>query len=236
MAERLLGDVWLVSGRDHTHPWDASAYLIPGDEPTLIDCGGSLGYPALKAALQRFGYQPGDITRIIGTHGHWDHLAAAAALQAEGSAELLLHEADRAQVEAGDYDRTAAFLYDQPFPPARVTGNLHEGEVLRLNGLEFTVYHTPGHTAGSICLLGAVEGQRLLISGDTVWGGCHPRIGSDMEAWARSLDRLVALDFDVMTMGHWHKLITGAKDKVERARLGFGRYFNPWFDLEGRGF
>src|SRR5256885_1493301 len=60
---RLLGELWVAAGMDLTHPWDASAYLVKGDEPTLIDCGSTLGYPALKRSLETFGYRPSDITR-----------------------------------------------------------------------------------------------------------------------------------------------------------------------------
>src|ERR687893_302513 len=98
---RLIGDLHVVSGDKLTHAWDASAYLISGSEPTLIDCGSSLGYPALKRALRRFGYQPGDIRRVIATHGHWDHLAGMAQLRAESDAQLWLHEGDRVAVERG---------------------------------------------------------------------------------------------------------------------------------------
>lgn len=233
---RLLGDIWIVSGAEISHPWDASAYLIPGDEPTLIDCGTSEGYPHLKRALKEIGYDPRDIVRVIGTHGHWDHLSGMAALRAESDAQLWLHEADRAQIESGDPDMTAAFLYDRPFPTVQVDELLGDGQVLAINGHTLTVHHTPGHTRGSVCLTTEAGGQRLLISGDTVWGGFSPRVRSDMEAWRASLQRLVTLDFDVMTMGHYNRLIPDAHQKVERAVAGFGLYFNPWFDLDGRGF
>ena len=39
----LIGRLELVSGGEISHPWDANAYLISGDEPVLIDCGTSLG-------------------------------------------------------------------------------------------------------------------------------------------------------------------------------------------------
>lgn len=229
---RLLGELWVVSGEAMTHPWDASAYLIKGDEPTLIDCGSTEGYPALKRALQSFGYQPRDITTVIGTHGHWDHLSAMALLCEESDARLYLHEADRAQVETGDPTKTASFLYHKPFPPVTVDGLLHDGDVLQVNDITFTVYHTPGHTPGSVSLHTRMAGVGLLIAGDTLWGGYSPRIGSDLEAWGRSLDRLLELDFDVATIGHFQNgLIFNAKRKVLDARKRFGEYLDPWFKL-----
>ena len=54
----LIGRLNLVSGGEISHPWDANAYLISGDEPVLIDCGGSEGYPALARNLRHLGYEP----------------------------------------------------------------------------------------------------------------------------------------------------------------------------------
>lgn len=227
---RLLRNFGVVSGPHLTHPWDASAYLIEGEEPTLIDCGSRVGYKGLKRELREAGYAPKDIRRVIATHGHWDHLSGLECLRQEADVELLIHEADRRQVETGDYDLTAAFLYGEPFAPQKVDGVIAEGDVLNINGLEFAVYHTPGHSPGSVSLLTEIDGVRLLIAGDTLWGGAHTRVGSNMEDWTRSLDHLLELDFDVMTTGHIPpELIFDARREVADARMQLGLYFNPWF-------
>ena len=73
--------------------------------------------------------------------------------------------------------------------------------------------------------------HNILIAGDTLWGGWHPRVGSDLDAWRRSLDRLLELEFDVMTTGHYAApgLIFDAKRNVYEARKQLGVYFDPWF-------
>jgi glyoxylase-like metal-dependent hydrolase (beta-lactamase superfamily II) len=227
---RLLGNFWVTSGNRLTHVWDASAYLIAGEEPTLIDCGSTEGYAALKRDLKSFGYEPKDIKKVIGTHGHWDHLSAVAKLQEEGDAQLFIHEADRLQVETGDPALTASYLYNKPFPPARVDGLLAHGDVLDINGYVFEVHHTPGHSPGSVSLRTEFHGLKLLIAADTIWGGYHPRICSSLEDWEKSLDRLLELEFDVMTTGHCPPaLIFDAKRHVYEARQQLGVYWNPWF-------
>lgn len=233
---RLLSELWMTSGENLTHPWDANSYLLKGDVPTLIDCGSVEGYPALKRHLRAFGYEPSDIKQVIATHGHWDHLSGLAQLREESDVKLYIHAADREQVETGDPDRTAAFLYGRQFPPLRVDGELYDGQVLDINGYQLHVHHTPGHSPGSVCFWAEISGMRLLIAGDTIAGGYHSKLDSDLVAWEKSLDKLLTLEFDVMTIGHSPaRLIFDAKHRVKVLRNRFGDLFNPWFELANVG-
>lgn len=227
---RLIGPLYAVAGCGLTHDWDANAYLVAGDEPVLIDCGSTVGYAKLKENLKRIGYAPRDIRKVIATHGHWDHVSAMALLRQESDARFYIHEADRGQVETGDGDLTAAFLYDQAFPPFPVDGLLYDGDTLELGGHAFRVVHTPGHSPGSVSLCARICDVGVLIAADTVWGGFHLRVGSDIVHWGQSLDKLLELDFDVFTWGHGQaSLIGDGKARVQEARRQLGVYFNPWF-------
>lgn len=228
---RLIGRLELVSGGEISHPWDANAYLMTGDEPVLIDCGGSEGYPTLKKNLQQLGYDPKDVKKVLATHGHWDHLSAMALMREESEALLFINAADREQVETGDPDLTASFLYNRPFPPAEVNGLLEDGDVFSAGGCRFHVIHTPGHSPGSVSFWVEIEGAKILIAGDALWGGFHPRIRSDLDDWTTSLDRLLAMDFDFMTFGHGPPtLIPDANARLKDARRQLGVYFDPWFE------
>jgi glyoxylase-like metal-dependent hydrolase (beta-lactamase superfamily II) len=227
---RLIGQFYVISNSKFTHPWDANAYLVTGDKPTLIDCGSSLGFAALKAALDQLDLAPSDIQRVIATHGHWDHVSGMAQLREESDAQLWMHADDRAAVEAGDEERTSAFLYGQSFPAVKVDRLLQDGEEIAVGPYRLHVLHTPGHSPGSVVFLTEINGIKVLIAGDTLWGGFHPKLGSDLDVWAHSLDRLLNLDFDVVTIGHCPPtLIFDAKTKVCEARQQFGVFFDPWF-------
>lgn len=229
-AVKLLENFYAISGDKITHPWDASAYLILGNEPVLIDCGGVEGYPALKRNLAELGVQPQQITKVIATHGHWDHVSGFAPLSEESEAQLWIHGNDRWQVEHGDDDRTGAFLYGKTFPPVKVHGTLTHGEKLMIGNFVLEVIHTPGHSPGSVCILLTQGTHKVLIAGDTLWGGYHDKVGSNLEAWKGSLDRLLTYDFELMTFGHLPPtLVYDAKKKVAEARKQLGVYFNPWF-------
>lgn len=225
----LVGDLYQVAGPELTHPWDANGFLLMGEEPTLIDCGSVLGAEALLANLATLDVAAGDVRRVLATHAHWDHLSGAAALQATGT-EVWLHAAETYQAETGDPERTASFLYDQAFPTVRVDRVLAGGEVLEVGEHEVRAFHTPGHSPGGLSFLIQQGTVRVLIAGDTVWGGYHQSIGSDMASWHGSLELLVDLEPDMMAVGHVVPgLIFDAAAKLREAQQQLGIYMNPWF-------
>lgn len=144
-----------------------TAVIDPGDEAEL-----------LLARLERGGLTP---RCILLTHGHFDHVGAAAPLAERYHCPVYLHEADRAL-------------------PERLTGGalpqtqaLHEGDELAAGALRFCVLETPGHSAGSVSLLCG----DALFSGDTIFaGGSWGRTdfpGGSESAIRASLRRLAAL-------------------------------------------
>jgi hydroxyacylglutathione hydrolase len=71
---------------------------------------------------------------------------------------------------------------------------------------------------------------RVLLAADTLFGGFHPRTGSDIDDWAASLGLLAEEEFEYLSVGHAHApLIADAGRVVAEARLQLGVYFNPWF-------
>lgn len=224
----LCGDLYQVAGGDLTHPYDAGAYLLKGSQCVLIDCGSVDGHPALLANLRRLGVAPTDLAAVYATHGHYDHVSGLAPLRALADVPLWLHPAEREAVRSGDGLMTsAALLYERAFPPLTVEHALHDGQVLP-GGVR--VIHTPGHSPGSVCFLFETGGRRVLLAGDTLWGGFHSALGSDIDDWRDSLERLSLERFDVMSFGHVvSHLVLDAQAKVAAARRRLGVLYDPWF-------
>jgi len=127
---------------------------------------------------------------IVSTHGHWDHIGDNAAVAEHTGADIAVHPLDRDRL-------TDPRSPSAPFPivPSIPAVDLAEGGEIRFGEIRLTVLHTPGHTEGSVCLLGRDDG--LLFSGDTLFAGGWGRVdlpGGDAAAMAASLARLTELE------------------------------------------
>jgi glyoxylase-like metal-dependent hydrolase (beta-lactamase superfamily II) len=124
---------------------------------------------------------------VVLTHGHPDHLGAAATLCGRFRIPLWLHEADEEMLRSrGGRDLAALFGIEPPPAAGRL---LAHGDTLAAGGLELKVIHSPGHSPGSILLYG----QGLLFTGDTLFQGDVGRTdlpGGDEEELRRSLDKI----------------------------------------------
>ncbi len=230
---KLLPGVFQVGGPGRSHFFDAAAYLLPaGEDLYLIDCGTPEGFGQVLENIRSLGLDPARIRAVLATHGHYDHCGAALNYRRRFGTRLYLHALDRAQVENGDAVLTSAsLLYGTRPEPTPVDGDLDETFSLDTDAGRLTLLHTPGHTRGSCCfVLEHRIGMRLLIAGDTLHGGSSPQIGSDGEAWQRSLDRLCAMHFDWFTFGHCPpSLLADADERIRSLRQAFGNYTTPWF-------
>ena len=121
--------------------------------------------PSVRWLTQQLGDEGWDLRFIVSTHRHWDHIGDNAEAVIATGATLAVHVADRHGLEQPD-PMSAPF----PIPPSVPALDLAEGSRIRFGDIDLTVLHTPGHTEGSVCLLGH-EDRVLLISGDTLFAG-----------------------------------------------------------------
>jgi glyoxylase-like metal-dependent hydrolase (beta-lactamase superfamily II) len=147
-------------------------------------------------------------TAIWLTHAHLDHVLGVPRLKAETGAPVWLHTADRPLYD--HVPEQAAFygLEAEPLPPP--DREFRAGDTVRLGGIEFTVRHTPGHSPGSVSLVGpgAVFGGDVLFAGSI---GRSDLPGGDYDTLIKSIERelLVLPDQTIVYSGHGPETTVG---------------------------
>lgn len=121
------------------------------------------------------------IKYIVNTHHHFDHTLGNEAMAKETEAKILQHEASTLK-----HDIT---LVDE--------------QKIKFGNSQLTVFHTPGHSKDSICLVG--DGK--IFTGDTLFVGNCGRVdlpgGSAQELYHSLFDILYKMDESlVLYSGH----------------------------------
>jgi glyoxylase-like metal-dependent hydrolase (beta-lactamase superfamily II) len=205
-----------------------SAFLLVGDDLTLIDTGVPGSAARILDAVRALGRQPGDIRHILVTHCHADHSGSLAALQAATGAPAYMHPADAALVRAGQSARplrpapgvlpallfrlfTLSRLTPTTIPPATIEREVQDGDELPMAG-GIRAIHAPGHCAGQLAFLWPQAGG-VLFAADAaanLFGLGLSLVYEDLNVGRRTLARLSALDFAVACFGHGRPIRSAA--------------------------
>jgi len=210
LVDNLYCYIWPGAGNN------ANSYLIGGEMPTLIDPGHIMNesrepcLSQLLAAMADDGFKPEDMKLIINTHLHPDHCQASPELAARSKAKVAFHKAD-AELAAARFGRRLEEV------GLKADFYLTEGELeLGINQkTKLVVYHTPGHSPGSVCLY--LPQSKALISGDLVFTMSVGRTdipGGDIDQLRESIERMSKLDVEHLLPGHMAML--SGRERVQR--------------------
>jgi glyoxylase-like metal-dependent hydrolase (beta-lactamase superfamily II) len=192
--EKVFDSVWSLGHAD-AKSFDAHSYFVKSPAGNvLIDC------PAFHDEIVKFIEGQGGLKWVFLTHK--DDVGDSAKFVQRFNAQALIHSADRGAVDF------PVRTFDKDFKLA--------------DGLQ--VICTPGHTAGSACLLYSADGG-VLFSGDHLMlskGNVKPVQFAWTDDWDEQLDsavKLLAFDFEAVLPGHshWKNGLKGAKTKLERS-------------------
>ena len=161
---------------------EANCYLVicpQTGEALLIDPGAEPD--RILDHIQSAGCQ---ITRIVHTHGHFDHIGATELVLAGlgKPVPLAAHAADAYLYVREARERGTQYGYTVPEILALPDQHVRDGDLVQVGNLQIEVIHTPGHTPGSISL---VCGNTCVFTGDTLFRhgiGRTDLVGGDEEA------------------------------------------------------
>lgn len=184
---------------------DSNCYLL--NKQILVDTGTGQNKDYLYSKLKEHGVNPDDITDIVNTHCHYDHVGGNYLFP---NAQVSIHELDANALKNDEDENNVSFLFNGSLKRHDVDSLLKEGSKI----LDFEVLHTPGHSKGGICLW---DGETL-ICGDTVFanGGVgRTDIGGDYNQLKESVKRLKELDVKNLLPGHGPIVLGNGKKHIE---------------------
>jgi hydroxyacylglutathione hydrolase len=105
------------------------------------------------------------VTKILLTHGHFDHVGAVGLLREKTGAPVHIHPGDADRM-AGASRQGMLFGLSIPDPPPPDV-LVEEGNTVGFEDQEFLVAHTPGHTPGCVSYLVG----KMAFVGDLIFAG-----------------------------------------------------------------
>lgn len=106
-------------------------------------------------------------TRILATHGHFDHLLATTELKLAYNIPFLIHRKDEFLVKNMQKSAKYFLKIKEVDPSPAIDGFLSEGQKIPFGRYQLEVLETPGHTPGSVCFF--LREKCVLFCGDTVF-------------------------------------------------------------------
>ena len=200
----ITREIFQVGGYGLTAPEDAAIYLLSFDgHAALVDAGTGRAQARRLGHLAALGVPPGQIDYLLLTHCHYDHTGGARGLRDRLGCPVVAHELDAGFLEQGDNEVTAASWYGAKLSPCPVDRRLNQiWQTLPLGERSITALHIPGHSPGSLAYLTESEGQTVLF-GQDVHGPLDLRLRSNRTDYRASLERLLALEADILCEGHY---------------------------------
>jgi glyoxylase-like metal-dependent hydrolase (beta-lactamase superfamily II) len=213
----------IVPGIHQVDGVNGNCFIIVRDELTLIDTGMPKNSEKIVKYIQDIlKRKPSEIKTIILTHFHIDHVGDASDLKKLSGAKVAIHKKDADYVAGRKTPPVPGgvmgiivkvlmplFFRSKPVEPDI---QLRDGDTIA--GL--ATIHTPGHTPGSICLFDPAS--KILFVGDLLrFNGSKIEMGPlplDRNEIHQSINKIAAMDFDIMLPGHGVPLRPDASVKV----------------------
>jgi hydroxyacylglutathione hydrolase len=161
---------------------------------------------------------------IILTHTHWDHSGDASEMRKLTGAPVMVHREDEYRLLLPNENTLMQLPVEIEICKPDIY--LNDGEIIKLDDIEFEVRHTPGHTEGGICLINHKD--KIVFAGDTIFSQSIGRTdlpGGSTELLINSItEKIMTLDDDyILYCGHGHSTTVGEERR-------FNPFLNDSFD------
>jgi len=128
-------------------------------EAILIDPAGDF-----DAIFSRVDKHMATVKYVLNTHGHYDHTSGNSHVMGRTGAVLLIHENDQGYIK-GFHGAERGRFTDTADHGSKKLLLLRDGDSITFGNSKIWVIHTPGHTAGCVCLYS----NGNIFTGDTLF-------------------------------------------------------------------
>lgn len=184
----------------------ANHFVHLSKEPILIDTAYKTDADVTIAQIAKLGVDFSDVSLIVNTHTHCDHIGANRIIHEQSGCDIALHTVGWHFIDTKDTWATWWRYFNQEAEFFECTRSLEDGDILKIGPHEFKVIYTPGHASDGIVLYN--HSQKLLISSDTLWENdiavMTLRVEGSLALFSarKSLEKIASLDVRQVYPGH----------------------------------
>lgn len=202
------------------------AFLLASPTPVLFDAGVAAMGPYYLRDIEKYLGRTDTLGYLLLTHSHYDHCGAIPFLQekipglkigATAHAAKILQKPSVVEMMRtlnSNFAKVFGDLIENeniPFNAVKIDLLLKDGDELDFGeGWTVRVIETPGHTKDSLSYY--IPGIKTVIAGEAAGvfhnNGINPQFSSSYSDYMTSLEKLAALDMDILALGHRH-ILTG---------------------------
>ena len=207
-------------------------FVCRSESPILIDTGYISDFDETERLITSLGVSLSDVSLIINTHTHCDHIGGNRIIQRQSECDIALHKVGKYFMDCRDDWSTWWRYYSQEAEFFECTKAVEDGDIVAVGPHEFRVIYTPGHASDGIVLYNSKD--KVLISSDTLWENDVAVMTLRVEGsravfyMLESLQKLESLDVKWVYPGHgrpftkFKSAISKSKEKMERYMMNPG--------------
>jgi len=188
------------------------SFIVCGSEIYLIDTGVASSEQLIFDYIKQIGRKHEDISAIILTHSHPDHIGSAKSIKELTGCKVMAHGGEKDWIEDVDKqfaERPVPGFYSLVDGAVKVDKILEEGDNIDLgDNLNLKVLHTPGHSKGSISLY--LDPDHALVTGDVIPVPGDMPIYDDPLALIESINKVKSCSEVSVLLSSWDEPRTGA--------------------------
>lgn len=177
------------------------SYVICGKKIWLIDTGVAGSKKIIFDYIESIGRKPKDIEGIFLTHSHPDHIGSAKSIKEHCNCPVYIHHSEKDWVEDVNLQfsqRPVPGFHNLVEGSVKVDNVLNDADIIKLDSnLSLKVFHTPGHSNGSVSFL--LEKDGALFSGDVILSSGQMPIFDNLQNAVDSVKKLAGIsDIDIL--------------------------------------